>query len=74
MVSTRDTRSACIYILGHVQLCSDLLLTVELHDQILVSGLALPDWYTQSELVIDKQRSASARARGGKVLTMNNTC
>jgi hypothetical protein len=59
-------------ILCHVKLSSRLFLSCELHDQVLVSGLTLPDGCAEAELLYDS--NVVQRSRRGYLLTMNRTC
>jgi hypothetical protein len=42
--------------LAHIQLSSDLLLTAELHDQVLVTGLTLSDGNIEAKLEKEKSQ------------------
>ena len=46
---TQDTRD----VLAHIKLSSDLFLSTELHDQVLITCLPLPDGIAETELIVD---------------------
>lgn len=60
-------------LLSHIQLSSDLFLTTELHNEVLITRLALPNRCAEAKLAFMSQYNRQPESNV-LLLTMNSTC